>query len=261
MHGRYVTTIDRENIDTSASQQWLRSGSLFVETEGFVAAIQDQVIPTRSYRKRIMKEQVGNVKCRICNEKEETLDHIIDSCSVLAPKQYTDRHDRVAKIIHQSLAIKQGFPDCSQPYYSYTPSAVLENDNSKIYWNRQITTDKPIPCNKPDIVYVIKSTKTTYLIDIAIPLASNIDKKHAEKINKYLPLADEIKAMWRMERVVVTPIVVGSTGEIPVKIKQGLKELQLNDQLLTPIQKSVLLDTCSIVRRVIGDGTWNQNDN
>ena len=28
------------------------------------------------------------------------------------------------------------------PYYKYTPASVLENDNFKLYWNRNILTEK-----------------------------------------------------------------------------------------------------------------------
>lgn len=63
----------------------------------------------------------------------------------------------------------------------------------------------------------MKAEKTTYIIDVAIPPSSNIMKTYSEKINKYLPRADEIKAMWNMEKVVV-PIILETIGEIPRKL-------------------------------------------
>ncbi|CAH2020057.1 unnamed protein product [Acanthoscelides obtectus] len=47
LHGRYRSRIDDNAIDTKASQGWLQSGNLFLETEGFIASIQDQVVPTK----------------------------------------------------------------------------------------------------------------------------------------------------------------------------------------------------------------------
>ncbi|CAH2016729.1 unnamed protein product [Acanthoscelides obtectus] len=58
LHGRYRSRIDDNAIDTKASQGWLQSGNLFLETEGFIASIQDQVVPTKLYRKRIKHENV-----------------------------------------------------------------------------------------------------------------------------------------------------------------------------------------------------------
>ncbi|CAH2017930.1 unnamed protein product [Acanthoscelides obtectus] len=42
LHGRYRSRIEDNAIDTKASQGWLQSGNLFLETEGFIASIQDQ---------------------------------------------------------------------------------------------------------------------------------------------------------------------------------------------------------------------------
>ena len=59
--------------------------------------------------------------------------------------------------------------------------------------------------------------------------------------------------MWNMDSVIIAPIVVGSTGEIPKTIKKSLDILGLSWEIYLPLQKSVLLDTCSIVRRVLGE--------
>ncbi|CAH2019601.1 unnamed protein product, partial [Acanthoscelides obtectus] len=103
LHGKYRTLLESDKIDTFASTAYLRSGNLFAETEGFISAIQDQVIATKGYKRNIMRERQDNIRCRVCGEKDEYLDHIIAGCSMLAPKSYLDRHNRVGKIIHQSL--------------------------------------------------------------------------------------------------------------------------------------------------------------
>jgi len=48
------------------------------------------------------------------------------------------------KIIHQKLAEAAELIDDKSPYYKYTPAKVLENENCKLYWNRNILTDKII---------------------------------------------------------------------------------------------------------------------
>jgi len=45
------------------------------------------------------------------------------------------------------------------PYYKYTPANVLENENFKLYWKRSIITDKTIPSNRPDIIFMNKKKK------------------------------------------------------------------------------------------------------
>ncbi|VEN60233.1 unnamed protein product, partial [Callosobruchus maculatus] len=211
LHGKYLVSIEHDHIDTIASQMWLRNGAIFNETEGFILAIQDQVVATRSYRRRIMKQRLENIKCRMCGNNEETLDHIIASCSVLAPKQYLDRHNKVAMIIHQELRKIYMKLENIVPCYKYEPPAVCEDEKVRIYWNRKIQTDRRIECNIPDIVLSLKDKKVTYIIDIAVPLSANVTATYAEKVNKYLPLADEIGKMWRMEKVQIVPIVIGCT--------------------------------------------------
>jgi hypothetical protein len=111
------------------------------------------------------------------------------------------------------------------PYYKYTPANVLENDDFKLYWNRSILTDKTIPFNRPDITFMNKKTKNTFLIDIAVPNAHNLTKTTADKQNKYQDLANEICAMWKQKAVQVIPIVISSTGVVPKSLSQSLKRL------------------------------------
>jgi len=81
------------------------------------------------------------------------------------------------------------------PYYEYkyTPTNVLENENFTLYWNRSILTDKTIPFNRPDITFMNKKTKSTFLIDITVPNTHNLAKTIADKQNKY--------QNWRMKYV------------------------------------------------------------
>jgi hypothetical protein len=101
------------------------------------------------------------------------------------------------------------------PYYKYIPANVLENNNFKLYWNRSILTDKTVPFNRPDITFMNKKTKNTFLIHIAVPNTHNLAKIITDKQNKYQELANEICAMWKQNAVQVIPIVISSTGVIP----------------------------------------------
>jgi len=39
-------------------------------------------------------------KCRFCQQFDETIDHIISLCPILAKEQYIKRHDRVSAQLH-----------------------------------------------------------------------------------------------------------------------------------------------------------------
>jgi hypothetical protein len=114
------------------------------------------------------------------------------------------------------------------PYYKYTPANVLENENFKLYWNHSIITDKTIPSNRPDITVMNKTTKNTFLIDIAVPNTHNLAKIITEKQDKYRELANEISAIWKQNTVQLIPIVISSTGVIPKSLSQSLERLNLH---------------------------------
>jgi hypothetical protein len=91
------------NVDKEQSTLWLKKGQLQAETEGFVCTIQDQVVATKYYQKHILRNTNDDI-CRLGNGQAETIQHVITGWPVLAPADYKNRHDQVAKIIHTELA-------------------------------------------------------------------------------------------------------------------------------------------------------------
>jgi len=149
--------------------------------------------------------------CRRCGKETETIQHITAACEQLAPTEYVKRHDGLAKIIHQKLSEVAELIDDKSSYCKYTPANVLENENFKLYWNRSILTEKTVPFNQPDITFMNKKTKNTFLIDTTAPNTHNLTKTITDKQNKYLELANEICAMWKQKAAQVMPIVISST--------------------------------------------------
>nr|XP_018903557.1 PREDICTED: homeobox protein GBX-2 [Bemisia tabaci] len=66
-----------------------------------------------------------------------------------------------------------------------------------------------------------------------------------------MPLADEIKCLWKLDKVIIVPIIIGATGEIPVKLFDSLRKINLREKLYQQLQKAALLGSCRIVRRVL----------
>jgi len=73
---------------------------LFAKTEGFLTAIQNQVILTKNYEKYILKQPHIDELCRRCRKELETIQHIITACEQLTPTEYVKRHDGLAELIH-----------------------------------------------------------------------------------------------------------------------------------------------------------------
>jgi len=112
-------------------------------------------------------------------------------------------------------------------------------------------TDKTVPFNRPDITFMNKKTRKTFLIDIAVPNTHNLAKTITDNQNKYQELANEICAMWKQNTALLIPLVISSTGVIPKSLPQSLKRLNLYPNTYIQMQKSVTLGTCSIVRNFL----------
>lgn len=249
LHGRFPNFLQKDAVDQAKSVEWLKTGTLFPETEGFMVGIQDQVIKTRNYQKYILKEDIPTDRCRKCNKNQETIEHILASCQSLAETKYLERHNKVATIVYLEILKELNLdPQNSEPYYKYKPPPVIENQYVKIYWDKTIMTDVTVRHNRPDITIIKKQSKEALLIDISIPNNSNIEIKYNEKLNKYAELKTEIKEMWNLNEVKIVPVVLSCMGLIPKKLSSSLKDIDIPEATYRIMQKSVILDATNIVR-------------
>ena len=253
LHGRFCRALHGPDVDFKASVSWVRCGDLFGETEGFVCAINDEVIMTNNYRKYIVKDGTVDI-CRACHRPGETIRHIISGCSRLANGEYLHRHNLVAKIIHQQLALMYNLVESEVPYYRYVPDPVLESGHVTLYWDRSIITDRTIMANKPDIVLIDRSIRRAVIVDITVPHDENLVKAEKDKHLKYVDLAHEIVDMWDVDSAIIVPIVVTANGLIAKSLDQHLRRLSLSGWIKGLIQKAVLLETARIVRRFLSVG-------
>lgn len=251
IHGRHYHELEEPYMDKEASNAWLKYGDHSPKIEGLMIAIQDQVMCTRNYRKYIMRDSSVEDVCRQCHKSGETIQHITAGCVAITQTEYKQRHDQVAKIIHQKLAMNHKLLTQKEKYFLYKPRAVLENDTHMIYWDRTIMTSIEIQHNRPDITLIDKVQKTTYLVDIAVPNSNNVQKTCEEKKRKYTELANEIKKQWKMNKVVVVPIVISATGLVPKTIHNSLQILEIDKNGYIELQKSVIYSTCHIVRKFL----------
>lgn len=255
LHGRFAAALSSPDIDPKISTAYLTRGVLMPETEGFITAIQDQIIATRNYQKYIAKLDVPNDRCRLCNNSAETIQHLSSGCTYLAPKDYLRRHDRAGGIIHQAICKENKLVNELKPFYKYSPELVQENQNAKVLWNSDIITDRPVAHNRPDIFLFDRNENKGYIIDITVPLDDNVRRARMEKIEKYHELATEVKAIYQLVSVQIIPIVISSNGLTDKYLPDYLKQLKLPNvpNLIALMQKSVVLSTCSIIRKVLSN--------
>ena len=70
----------------------------------------------------------------------------------------------------------------SPNYWDHTTAAVVESSDVKVLWDFNILTDDHLTAQRPNIVAIDKQTKTTQIIDVAVPTDNNVSMKEKEKI-------------------------------------------------------------------------------
>ena len=97
-------------------------------------------------------------KCRLCVNRNETINHIISECSKLAEKEYKTRHDWMSKVINWEMCKKLKF-DHMNKWYMHNPASVLENDTHKLLWDFDIQTDPLISARRLDFIIINKKKR------------------------------------------------------------------------------------------------------
>ena len=237
LYGRFKRLIN--NISHQKTWTWLRKGNLKRETESLLIAAQDNAI-------RIDKTH-QNSKCRLCGDRDETINHIISECSKLA-REYKVRHDWVSKVIHWKMCGIFQF-DHTNKWYMHNSAPVPENDSHKLLWDFNIQTDHLISPRRPDLIITNKKKRIWKIVDFAVPADHRINLKESKKKDKYLDLARELKKLWNLKETIV-PIVIGALGTITKGLLKGLEDLEFGGRVET-IQTTALLRTARILRRVL----------
>ena len=115
---------------------WLIKGNLKRETESLQRAAQNNALRTNHIKARIDKPQ-QNSKYKLCGDRNETMNHIISDCRILAQKEDKTRDNWVGKVIYWELCKKFKF-DHTNKWYMHNPASVQENDTYKPLWDFDI---------------------------------------------------------------------------------------------------------------------------
>ena len=231
------------------THKWLSNASLFGETEGLLTAAQDQSLNTRNYQRYIIGQQIDS-KCRMCADKEETIDHIVSGCEILAKTEYLERHNKAARYLHWNICKDLGI-EVKDQWYKHEPETVIHNhdNNITVLWDMPIHTDRHIAANRPDIVIKDSTQAICKIIDMTVPSDRNIAIKELEKKSKYKDLEIEIERMWNMKSEVI-PVVIGALGTIKKGMNDNIRKISERNNT-QQIQKIFFLGSARIIRKVL----------
>ena len=103
-------------------------------------AAQDQALNTKYYATKILRTETDS-KCRLCQQLDETIDHVYSSaCPILAKEQYVKRHDKVSVQIHFNICKEIGVQLDKKHWYKHVPKSVVKDQGGKVttLWNQQV---------------------------------------------------------------------------------------------------------------------------
>ena len=182
---------EAKSTDDGNRWEWLKRGELKHETESLLCAAQEQALRVNAIKYSINKTS-DTPLCRFCNEKTESITHIVSVCSVLAKNQCRKCHDKVETYVHWLLCNRYHL-QYSDKWHTHKPQSLQKNGEYKILWDFNIQTDKIIEHRLPDIVCINKQKRECHVIDFAIPGDQNIAIKEQEKIGEYQDLRIELQ--------------------------------------------------------------------
>ena len=125
----------------------------------------------------------------------------------------------------------------------------------KILWDFNIYCDRIISARRPDLTIVEKHAGLVRLVDVSIPADKRILDKEQEKITKYQDLRIELEHLWNKKTRII-PVVIGALGAISNHFHSYIKQLDLHRLNQYVLQKTAILGTAAILRRVLQLSTF-----
>ena len=237
-------------VTNRESYVWLSEGRLRPQTEALILAAQDDVLHTRWYQNRILKNS-NLLMCRECGKAMETVKHILNMCEPKGFSLYKERHDRAILIVLWRLLNEYGFKQ-EEPWYKLEAKPVYENRSVKILWDPSIPTDDEMTERRPDLVVEDRLSKSIFIIEMSVPADSNINGRWQEKFQKYQKLAADMRKQFRGYRIKVVPMIIGALGTVDTLLEdlRGIPKLSKSAvEVMRAMQRTVLCSAVRILRR------------
>ena len=149
-HGIFKRETRSWEMAHKMTRTWLRKRNLKRETKSLAITAQNNALKT-NYVKVKIDNTSQNIKCRLCGDRDETVNHIIKECSKLAQKEFKTRHNWVGKAIHREQCKRLKF-DHTNKGLMHKLESLRENETHIIFRNFEIQMDHLILDRKSDIV-------------------------------------------------------------------------------------------------------------
>ena len=119
----------------------------------------------------------------MCGKADEDIFYVIASCPYLPSNLYLHFwHYSVAKALYNEIITEVGSQEDAKRYNTtLAPAPVTRTEIAELWWDQKIIATSKIPHNRPDIVVWNLENKTCQIIDVSIPLDTNVELRHSTK--------------------------------------------------------------------------------
>ena len=167
---------------------------------------------------------------------------------MLAPTLYLSvRHNQLARILYQEVLGNEKI--------IYKPSEVTRKGNIEILYDREIETITKVVENKPDILIWNNESNACQLVEITVPLDTNVKPSTNKKDIKYILLVSQLQRLYKNYRFSIVTVTVGGLGAIPRDLANKLKEIGIEPEriktVIRRLPKAAVLGSMNVCKTVI----------
>ena len=233
---------------------WL-SQNLHGRKTSSIMTMLEQMVETKSWK--VSRGLAQDRRYRVCHERDETVEHIVAGCKVLANNEYFTRHNRALMIMAVNWAKEYKLVGDEMVWYKehWERGAVFENDKRKLVWDFEFNLRKTTKARRPDLILEDKEKKKIWLCDMACPQQRNIETERIEKLTKYRQLAFETRGRRPDYVVTVVPLIIGAPGggmrQVAKDVGMIFENNDVTKKTICEMQKTVLMDSESTARKVL----------
>ena len=106
--------------------------------------------------------------------------------------------------------------------------------------------------NKPDMILWYTDKKLCQIVEITVPLNTNLETAYKEKKLKYIPLISKMQCVYSEYRFQTVIITLGAMGAIPKNLEENLDKLHFTKDrikvIIERLQKAALIGTMKICK-------------
>ena len=144
----------------------------------------------RRREKDIRRKRTIDTRCRVCDQKGESVHHLVCSCPALAPALYLKvRHNQITKILYQEVI--------KNDHLILSPPEVTIEEPFEIWYDMEIQTTPKVEKSKLDIVVWNKAKNKYSIVEITVSLDTNLHKAYKEKETKHINLLSKMQQLYK----------------------------------------------------------------